>query len=540
MRHSILVIPLALALVACNPPGTPKIPVEVSQTVHADTGGTIEHPSGARLIIPPGALDRDAVVKIKDLGVPLPDAQKPLVPASHRFAFDLGDAQLEKPVNLWLRYPKEMGEAGVVRTDHLLLETQDSDGNPWLRRVENPTVDGDRLWIGRSLESLVSQVSSMEEGENWSSWFGLVYVAPLYELLIPVLDVPYYWQDNLPWCAPTSQTMVVNYHDGGVGGIVSNTYLAGKHQQDAGEGAWPHAIMADAGVPRRNYDYYRWDADTIPGGAFTSYVKRYLNGFNLSDIYGPIFDLFGSSWSLDDVRVPPRPLELASTTTNHAFVAVGADDNGIWLHDSSGAFTGTPGIALNNTWTRFRQVAIDTTRSDELYTLVLNTDPRPSSQRRGSIVLYEGTNDSSLVWRNVQDYPVASYRWDGDPYPRGYYWTVLAGNMPVDDEFGIAFARDNGVLAGSFAYELRVANVSGAARDFSLKVMIADDAGRTITHASTTLANLSARSWRGNQNLVQGTLPTGSINAPGIYWIQFWLYQDGVLQDVKLVGFRVL
>src|SRR6185369_176031 len=130
-------------------------------------------------------------------------------------------------------------------------------------------------------------------------------------------QVPYYWQDNLPWCVPTALAMLMNYYD--LDGLTSNFQLAGVDGQADDEGNSYLGILGSLGMPDTDYDYDSWDADLIPSAPFNDWVKYWLN-------------------------VQGRPLAMSSTVKTHAFVAVGASNTSIWLHDPSGAVSGSASI----------------------------------------------------------------------------------------------------------------------------------------------------------------------------------------------------
>ncbi|MBI3961838.1 MAG: hypothetical protein HY335_03720 [Deinococcus sp.] len=316
---------------------------------------------------------------------------------------------------------------------------------------------------------------------------------------------------------PTSMAMVWNFFNDLPGGIVSNWYLAGNHNQDRGSGTWPHSLAADNFVPASRYTHLRWDADLIPSAPFTSYVKLVNRGFNLKDLI-PF---------LPDIDIPPRPVELGSTTTLHAFVSVGSDDNSIWLHDSSGAFTGTPGVAIQQTWAQFRTTAIDGTTSDELYTLVFSSTPKPENERRGSIEIRDGQISFARP-----DVGQMTWKWDGDPYDRGYYYDDPSGGFADHAELGNS-SRWGDTLNLSF----QVDNVTAIERNYTLIYRLTSDGGETV-YCSDSVNTTVAAYTRGSQ--FDRSFDTGNClpNVAGYYNLQFWLYQNGVLQDAKIVEFH--
>ena len=78
--HGLAALALAWALAACG--GSDAPPTEVSKTIGA-AGGTLDGPDGVQLVVPPGALTQDTVLKIArvDSGAPaLPDGYQATSP----------------------------------------------------------------------------------------------------------------------------------------------------------------------------------------------------------------------------------------------------------------------------------------------------------------------------------------------------------------------------------------------------------------------------------------------------------------------------
>jgi hypothetical protein len=516
--HSLTLLLLVLLLGACTV--APTGPVAGTWTdVDADEGATLEHPTGARLVIPPHALSADARVRIVDEGMATPRAGRALMAASPRFGLDIDGAEVMSELAFSVDLPPD--EA------HLVMATRTEDGGVKLHRGE-PGLAGVTVYIDRN--------------DLYDTRGGFLHTAVSAQF-IPDLDLaaepkilptPYYWQDNLPWCVPTSLAMVMNQYDD-LEGIVSNYALAGADHQADDEGNSYVGILNSWGVDDDLYTYLKWDADLIPSAPFSSYVRLQTNGYNLQDLLGPTIDFGFGSVPVPDLFVPPRAPGLSSTTTSHAFVAVGANDSHIWLHDPSGAFSGSASIAEKLTWEAFRQIAIDDTSATELRSLTFFATPKDVDERLGSIVLEEGSG-SSLRYRADNGTTLSTWQWDGSSWSSGYVWDDLTNTLPQDGNYGNRFPLTGGELDGYFSYKARVANVSAQERQYQLWVFLGNTFNPSLDVRIHDLT-LDPYSWSGNT--VTGNLDAFEISDEGVYRITFELYQGGELQDVKRVDFRV-
>jgi hypothetical protein len=486
----------------------------VSQWVDAKQGGTIIHPSGARLVVPAGALSGDATLSLKEVGLRATRPQSALMPASKRFVVGLDGARVIKPLNLELGYaPPIKGRASFV------IETQDKEGLTRLRRA--------KLEPGGQTASLElkDELNLSSEGVRTFE----VRFVPQLDLAAPaqILAVPYYWQDNLPWCVPSALAMAMNQYED-LKGTVSNFGLAGADGQWPDEGNSYVGILNSLGVNKDVYEYIKWDADLIPDAPFTDYVKLYTHGFNASDYGGP------------NVFVQPRAPALSSTTTAHAFVGVGASNDSIWLHDSSGAFAGSASIAKKLSWTDFRDTAIDTDKVTELKSLIFFKNPKPAELRRGSIVLEEGSN-GSLSFKGPGGNTLSDWQWDGSAWDNGYIWDDPTNTLPQDPIFGNRFKRasPSAELLGHFDYKARVANVTSKSRGYQLWVFLSKPGTGQSLEVDIHDITVPAYTWQ--TAWVTGTLNTLSIMQDGEYEIRFELLdnESGEFQDIKKIGFYV-
>lgn len=487
--------------------------VAVSQPIIAAQGGSLVHPAGARLTIPPGALPADAVVSLRDAGPARPGVDPALQTLSHHFVVSMRGVDRCTHATLILE-PRDnvAGQpGGPIDRENLLIGAVDTHGQ---RKLFRPEV------VTAGTGGTATTVDLCPKAGSFAN-FGTVaisaHVAGVhgvdYAGMPTILRVPYYSQDNLPWCVPTSLAMTMNQFDD-LEGIVSNYQLAGSDGQGATDGNSYVGILDSMGVSSSIYSYVTWDADLIPSAPFNNYVKYVLSG---------------------NYPQYTRGLGMSSTTTSHAFVGVGANNQNIWLHDPSGAFAGTDDIAIKLTWAQFKATAIDETSSTELRTLYFNKPLRPANERTGSLVLAEGSG-SSFVYKSDANVVLSTWQWDGSFWQNGYIWDDPLGILPQDGVFGNRFPRNGTTLPGKFAYKTSVANVTGAARTYEVWIFLENALG-TVLESTVVNLDVPAYSWKGN--VVSGELDDFVIASDGDYELSFELWEGGAWQDVKRVGFHV-
>ncbi len=160
--RALVALALAGLLAACG--GSDAPPTEVSKTIGA-AGGTLDGPDGVQLIVPPGALAQDTVLKIArvDTGSPALPAEVSAVTPVYEFT---PHGQLfQQPVTV--RMPMA-NTPGVVFEDTLMA----SPGEPWLAMGASVS-GGFAQWQRLSLSYLAGVTCMARAGDpypcNWPS-----------------------------------------------------------------------------------------------------------------------------------------------------------------------------------------------------------------------------------------------------------------------------------------------------------------------------------------------------------------------------------
>lgn len=347
-----------------------------------------------------------------------------------------------------------------------------------------------------------------------------------------VLQVPWYYQSGIPWCAPTSLTAMLRYYDfdetASNAGFTEwvdplnktfgpSTALApwqtarAQNQLRNSGGGW--GAMDNMGLAGK-YTIYLWDAAAFlpDSGA--------KGGFNDFEVYTilvntGIFGLFDR-----------RPMVMIVDNWWHSVTVVGIDGDGLYYHDSNGL------VAHKTTWDQFQQDATGWKKDSQgkqilvqtIWTGVLNlgasgvTVKNPDN-RRGSLVL--GIGDVSF--KDTQGL-TASLNWDGaSPHSHGYYFDNGVSTVDLG-----ATAQPGQTLN----YQFRVANVTNVPLTYSAEVAITDGGGNVIGTPTTSSVSVNAYSI--------GSYNTGSFTVPGSNLgttIRFRLFQNQKLQDVKFFRF---
>jgi len=578
----------------------PMQPLAISTDIKANDGGEIIHPAGARLILKPGALSDDTTVTLTNQGYrkPSDSASIPLINLSQDYEIDLGGSSVVGDAVFEINYPEET--SFDLRIDHLLLSHLDSNGNRMLRIG---VIDEEGLTVSRNLKDLfaaleeegpplqsitvtylvpvtVPDVSASAPPTllNRVAKISLIISSPKNQAENQdLLHVPYYNQSTLSWCTPTALSMLFKYH-GNPFGVDANWEIAGAAGMDRDTKGWANWwVMKELGIPEGRYEYLLWDdellrwpqegkelnddgewelkyegdnqADSLPiyyflQTPFTSYVKYQIEGLNLREQLGEqfTFSLTGFPVLVDVPLVinDPRPVQVTADQANHAFVIVGASDEQVWVHDSSGA-VGAERPASPMSWAEFKVSAFKETENKELRSIVIHAAAAPEAGQHGSILLCDKRNcsgpdniQSSLVYFKGSG-QATTWRWDGDPYSNGYFWDDDFDQYPDDPDFENAFAFET-IEDGSLIYDLFLANATDSARSFSLSVQLFDSSDMLLAEQTHDEA-VPPFSW--SDIKIHDNFDTDVITEPGDYSIRFQLEEGGVLQDEKVVEFRV-
>ncbi|MBF6595988.1 MAG: hypothetical protein IVW51_16305 [Thermaceae bacterium] len=347
-----------------------------------------------------------------------------------------------------------------------------------------------------------------------------------------ILQVPWYYQSGIPWCAPTALTAMLRYYDFnetvpspetlnasfGPSTALANWQTARAQSQGTNSGGgWP---LDQLGLASK-YTIYLWDAATFlpDSGA--------KGGFQDFEVYTVLVNtgLFG--------LIDRRPMVMGVDMWWHSVDVVGIAGDGLYLHDSNG------NIAEKMTWDGFQQSATGWKKDAQgkqifvqtFYTGVLNTGSgvavKDQSRRRGSLVLGRGDLSFNDAGGNN-----ATLEWDGaDPHSYGYYFTYSSSSLTTPNTtLGVAAGRSQ-----TLNYQFRVANVTNISLTYNAEVALANSDGSVIAGTPSTTAITVSPYTIGNYNPSSFTLPSSG----GSYLIRFRLFQQGVLQDVKFIRFNV-
>ncbi len=522
-------------LLACS--GEDPVPVnKVSQFIAASQGGTVTHPDGAELTVPPGALSRDTIVTIRNTGYhpTPPQRQLPLLTSSPRFSVDLGGAEAEGPLGWAMKW-----------TDIDLLP--DTPFDPALLALLASTEDGKiHVFPVESVEGLKRAGSAIDRTSElfWNHILGfeLAWIIPSLERITGNLQVPFYTQDGLAWCEPTSITMLYNYHVGPIVGHTANWHVASLYNVPRDTSGVPPDGTLNASGAAGSYVGLYWDADMIPGAPFTDFVLNLINGFQIW--VTSWLDAGGGEHGIQVTptgqRADPRPVQATSSTPGglHGYVIMAADENGIRVHDSSGALTGHHGLAGTLTWDQFRTTVAKPGDKD-IWTAVLTLPVKPEPERRGSLVMRGG--GTSSVFYDGLAHDDFWWRWDGaPPYDYGYFWESVTWCSYPDEELGCSFVVYDGIMPGEMIYQVEAANITETVQTYKLTVQLwKQDGGPLATHEHSLTTQ--PHTWAAAANIARGSFQVSQlVTSPGLYWIDFDLRQNNVVQDFRRLQFKTI
>lgn len=550
---------LTLLLAACG--GTPNPPPGGSSAqIAAATGGVLVA-GGATLRIPPGALSRDATVTLVSKGKASEPAENPMQPAGTTVALDLGGAELLGPASLEL--PVDMtGEGNLV-----VLETRpEDDSSADAPRLVHSARPVGALSTNHSARSITGRViSAVLRAGLYAA--NTIPKPPTSDGTVGFsLQVPFYWQAVYPWCNPTALAMALNFHKPHVaissntkfpGGFVSNYGLASLIRQGPTEGSWPWEITRAMGLPKNAYSVLKWDAELVPSDKSE---ERYAGAFDAFKSYVLTITASGAFRG-------NTPLYTASDRQHHAFVLTGltsAANDGVFVNNANDRWAGShPSLS----WKEFHDAncplkdpndpskgCVDkaTKKDFDLVTFVSYSDPKPETERRGSIELLPGgysdngtiveaVNDT-IIFRNASDQVISRWMWDGR-YANGYLFSDASkldnrfpstGNLPSDNEFQKSIYRSS-----KLETIFNLVNTTNLSLDYELEARLF--VGGTSRAQKIINPKIGAQSFQ-RIDLDWGNLAdlAGALSAPTTARLEFNLRQGGVLQDVKHVSFRLV
>ena len=565
-RHlKVLKLPTALLtsvlLAACG--GNPSPIPGGGNTVQigAVTGGVIEV-GGAKLTIPPGALTRDATVTFVAKGKGSEVAENPMQPAGTTVAVDLGGAELKSPANLELPVDAT-GEGNLIVLETRPEGTFDGDAQLWVHAATPMGAASPVSVLARAVPSRVAY-SLIRAG---------VYAAQIIRkpktsdgTVGSSLQVPFYWQAVYPWCTPTSLAMALNFYKPHAaisgnskfpGGYVSNYGLAALIRQPADSGSFGGDIVKATGLPRTAYSLLRWDAELLPSDKSE---ERFAGAFDA-------FKSYVLTITASDAFRGNTPVWTASDRQSHAFVLTGltnANNDGVFVNNANDRWDGThPAL----TWKEFHDANCPlkdpndpskgcadkaTSRDSDLTTIVFYADPKPETERRGSIELLPGgrsnlgaiieeVNDT-IIFRNLGSQVISRWMWDGR-YTNGYFFSDAAqldnsfgsgSNLPSDSEFAKSIFRSS-----KLETIFNLVNTTNIALDYELEARLF--IGGTSKSQKILSPKIGAYSYQ-RMDLDWGNLTdvAGAISAPTTARLEFNLRQGGVIQDVKHVSFKLV
>ncbi|RIH87969.1 C39 family peptidase [Calidithermus roseus] len=517
-----------------------------SVIIKAAEGGVVEA-GGARITIPPGVLSQDARVTLDVKAKPAEPQDNPMRPAGPLVGLDLGGASLKAAATLELPTDADTPEGNPV-----VLET-----------LAKPESGEPRLWVHAA-----TPVGAQASGLSSKLAYGVMRAGMYTAYVVPApkpseggtqsLQVPFYYQAGLPWCTPTSLSMALNFHKPQPalvsnpktpGGFASNYGLASLIKQPPNSGSGVGSILQAAGIPESTYSFMRWDAELIPSEGSSG-------NFTAFQAYAALATLLGR-----------KPVWTSSDRQWHAFVITGVTKDGVYIADSNARpNTDWNGTHPSMSWKAFREANCtlkdpnDPTKGcadsgdaakPDLYTLIFYNDPKPESERRGSIELSHGETiyfggvgypfPASLIFRNLSNRVISRWKWDGG-YPNGHYFNDEATTLPTfpygnnlvqDSEFRYLIYRSSRMEAS-----FNVVNVTDVGLGFEVEARLY--VGRSMKAQKFANVNVDAYNLE-PVDLEFGNLAgvVGAVGGPTPARLELNLRQGGVLQDVKHIAFKL-
>jgi len=498
-----------------------------SATISVATGGTLRL-GPATLSIPPNAFvgSSSVTVTLKDLGKPQSsDPGDPLKYTSDAFVVSASGARInpDNPLSLSI-VPYGDGVGGAQ--DLIVAERAPEVSNVTTLYRPDSADQGPKF----------APITYKYDKLDYSHWVVTVPTLTQTPKEQEVLQVPWYYQSSIPWCAPTSLTAMLRYYDfdetaGNPNDLFTGQWMdlhnaifgpstalapwqTARAQRQAKNSGGGWGAMDNMGLSGK-YTIYLWDAAAfLPNSGAKG-------GFNDFEVYTILVNtgLFG--------LVDRRPMVMIVDNWWHSVTVVGVDSSGLFYHDSNGS------VAYHTTWSDFQADATGWKKDAQgknisvqtIWTGVLNIGSgvavKDVNKRRGSLVL--GIDDVSF--QDTQGL-LARLDWDGaDPHIYGYYFNnANAGSNPLG---AIAQPGQN------LSYRFRVANVTNVPLSYTAEVALTDESNAVIGAPVSTSLSVNPYSI-GSYTFGNLTVP----NANGGAILRFRLFQGGVLQDVKYFRFN--
>jgi hypothetical protein len=387
-------------------------------------------------------------------------------------------------------------------------------------------------------------------------------------LAVMPLQVPQYPQRVQAWCVPTALTDVAQFHvgawpAGGLGstwGESSNWYLAGKNGQPPDLGTWFNAVLTAGGIAASDNPF---------------------ESFSTSQLEVLIWSWGQPGWGVDDAEAlwqayrayvestvwglsrSARPVAYASSIEQHSRVLTGSNGPTLYINEP-GAGGSNTGVNIPSNWeTHHQQIltlaqqAADASATptaeptleagggggtsgpyEVIATMVLLSDPRPESERRGVLWLTPASpsQPGAIALRRGAAHTLASgWEWDGSgQHGLGYLYDDRLGGLPADATLDHAFTatgpQDDILLTYS------VVNIDDQPHIYHVSAFLLPEGGGTSAIFSHDMAASIDPGEAAFDE--QSTLPLAGLD-PGQHVIKFVLSLNDEVQDTKFVTFRL-
>lgn len=192
----------------------------------------------------------DTTVVITDEGVSPVNPYAPIVPVSRRFTLDLGRATVTQDLTLKLPYTDPRVPSGQIDAENLVLVSQIAAG---VHRMSPAASES-----GPGMYATARLRGDREILSDVARSFEVQYIMPsINPMIFALLPAPFYSQDGLQWCVPTSVAMLYNYHIWNPDVRRSNWHVAGlaKTPRDT-QGVPPDGVMDKSGAKGLYAGYY--------------------------------------------------------------------------------------------------------------------------------------------------------------------------------------------------------------------------------------------------------------------------------------------